>query len=87
MNDLQGRPHGPLGVFFVRGGPAEIGQDAITHVAGDKPVVAGNHIAAEGSIRVQQAPQLFGVEFLAQRRRTHEVAEHHGQLAAFARQM
>ena len=84
MNDLQGRPHGALGVFFVRGGPAEIGQDAITHVAGDKPVVARNHIAAEGSIRVQQAAQLFGVELFTQRRRTHQVAEHHGELAAFA---
>ena len=84
MNDLQGRPHGALGVFFVRGGPAEIGQDAITHVAGDKPVVARDHIAAEGSIRVQQAAQLFGVELFTQRRRTHQVAEHHGELAAFA---
>ena len=84
MNDLQGRPHGALGVFFVRGGPAEIGQDAITHVAGDKPVVARDHIAAEGSIRVQQAPQFFGVELFTQRRRTHQVAEHHGKLAAFA---
>ena len=84
MNDLQGRPHGALGVFFVRGGPAEIGQDAITHVAGDKPVVARDHIAAEGSIRVQQAAQFFGVELFTQRRRTHQVAEHHGELAAFA---
>ena len=84
MNDLQGRPHGALGVFFVRGGPAEIGQDAITDVAGDKPVVARDHIAAEGPIRVQQAAQLFGVELFTQRRRTHQVAEHHGELAAFA---
>ena len=84
MNDLQGRPHGALGVFFVRGGPAEIGQDAITHVAGDKPVVARDHIAAKDSIRVQQAAQLFGVELFTQRRRAHQVAEHHGELAAFA---
>ncbi len=59
-------------------------QDAITHVAGDKPVVAGDHLAAEGSIRVQQASQFFGVELFTQRRRTHQVAEHHGELAAFA---
>ena len=84
MNDLQGRPHGALGVVFVCGGPAEIGQDAIAHVAGDKPVVARDHIAAEGSIRVQQAAQLFGVELFTQRRRTHQVAEHHGELAALA---
>ena len=34
---------------------------------------------------MQKAAEFFGVEFLAQRRRTHEVAEHHGKLAAFAR--
>ncbi len=84
MNDLQGRPHGALGVVFVRGGPAEIGQDAVAHVAGDKPVVARDHLAAEGAIRVQQAAQFFGVELFTQRRRTHQVAEHHGELAAFA---
>ena len=33
---------------------------------------------------MQQAAQLFGVQFLAQCRRPHQVAEHHGQLAAFA---
>ncbi len=69
VNDLQGRPHGALGVFFVGGGPAEIRQDAITHVASDKPVVAGDHLAAEVAIRVQQATQFFGVEFFTQRRR------------------
>ena len=85
MHDLQGRPHGALGVLFVRGGPAEIGQDAIAHVAGDKTVVSCDHIAAKGSIRVQQAAQFFRVELFTQRRRTHQVAEHHGELAAFAR--
>jgi hypothetical protein len=78
------RADGALGVFLVRGGPAEIRQDAITHVAGDKPVVARDDIAAEGSIRMQQAPQLFGVKFFTQRRRAHQVAEHHGELATFA---
>jgi len=52
VSDLQGRPHGSLGVFFMCGGPTEIGQDAITDIAGDKAVVARNHVAAEGSIRV-----------------------------------
>jgi len=61
MNDLQGRPHGSLGIFLVRRRPAEICQDAITHVAGDEPVVAGNHIAADVPILVQEAAQLFGV--------------------------
>jgi hypothetical protein len=38
MNDLhQSCPHGTLGVFFVRGGPAEVGQDPIADVAGDNP--------------------------------------------------
>jgi hypothetical protein len=52
-NDLQRRPDGTLGVFFVRYGPAEIRQDAITDVARDEPVVARNDIAAVRSIRVQ----------------------------------
>jgi hypothetical protein len=70
----------------VRRRPAEIChyQDAIADVAGDKSVVAGDHLAAKGSIRVQQAAQLFGVELFTQRRRTYQVAEHHSELAAFA---
>jgi hypothetical protein len=71
LNDLQCRPHRTLGVLFVRRGPAKICQDTIPHVSGDKPVVASNYIAAEGSIRVQQAAQFFGVELFTQRRRTH----------------
>ena len=54
-------------------------------VTGDKPVVARDHLAAMDSIRVQQATQFFGVELFTQCRRTHQVAEHHGELAAFAR--
>jgi hypothetical protein len=84
INDFQSRPRGTLGIFLVRGRPAEIRQDAITHVAGNKPVVARDDIPAEGSILVQQAPQFFGVELLAQRRRAHQIAEHDGELAAFA---
>ena len=84
MNDLQRRPHGAFGIFLMCGRPAEIRQDAITNVAGNKPVVARDDIPTEGSILVQQAPQFFGVEFLTQRRRAHQVAEHHGKLAAFA---
>ena len=45
---------------------------------GDKPVIACDHIAAEGAIYVQQAAQFFRVELLTQRGRTHQVAEHHG---------
>ena len=78
VNDLQGCPHGPLGVLFMRRGPAEIREDAIADVAGDEPVIAGDHLAAEGSIRVQQATQFFGVELFTQRRRANEVTEHNG---------
>jgi hypothetical protein len=85
MNDLQGCAQGTLGVLLVRRGPAEVCQDAITHVAGDKTLIARDHVAAEGSIRMQQAAQLFGVELFTQRRRTHEIAKHDGELAAFAR--
>ena len=56
-------------------------QDPITHVAGDKPVIAGDHLAADGSIPVEQAAKFLGVELLTERRRTHQIAEHHGELA------
>src|SRR3954470_14993703 len=62
----------------------EVGQDAITHIAGDEAVVAGDDVAAQGAIGMQQIAQLFGIELLAQRRRAHQVTEHHGELAAFA---
>ncbi len=62
MPDLQGRPHGALGVFLPRGGPPKYVNNAITNVTGDKPVVARNHVAAKDTIRVQQAPELFGLE-------------------------
>ncbi len=65
-------------------GPAKLRQDAIADVAGDKSVVARDHLAAKGSIRVQQAAQFFGIELFAQRRRTNQVAEHHRQLPGSA---
>jgi hypothetical protein len=61
LNDLQSRPDSTLSVFFVCGGPAAISQDAITHVAGDKPVVSPDH-------SLQQGTQLLGVELFTQRR-------------------
>ncbi len=85
MNDFQGRPHGAFGVVFVRGGPAEIRQDAVADVTGDKPFVARDHIATMDAVRMQQAAQLFWVELFTQRRRTDKVAEHNGKLAALAR--
>ena len=42
------------------------------------------HTCPDNRIRVQQAAQLFGVELFTQRRRAQQVAEHHGELAAFA---
>ena len=83
MDDLQAARTAALGVVFVRRGPTEM-SDAIADVAGDEPVVARDHVAAEGSIRVQQATQLFWVELFAKRRRADEIAEHDGKLAAFA---
>jgi hypothetical protein len=67
MNDFRGGPHRALGIFFVRDGPAEMGQDAIADIAGDKAVVAGGDVAAEGSIRMQQITQLFRVELFTVR--------------------
>jgi hypothetical protein len=61
LRNVQGLVRPREGV--VHDGPAEIRQDAITHAVSDKPIVADDHVAAEGSIRMQEATQVFGPSF------------------------
>ena len=61
---------------------AEIDQDAVAHVLRDKAVVAPDRRAAPVLIRRDDIAQIFGVHPGGERRRSHQIAEHHGQLAA-----
>ena len=84
LNDLQRRAQRPLGVFFMGFGPTKVSENAIADIAGDIPFVTRDDLTADSAIVMQQRAQFFGIEFLAERRGTDQVAEHHGELAAFA---
>ncbi len=62
---------------------AEIRQDAVAHVFRDKAVVMPDRRAAPVLIRLcDHVAQIFGVHPGGECGRPHQVAEHHGQLAA-----
>jgi hypothetical protein len=61
---------------------AEIDQDAVAHILRDKAVVTPDRGAAPGLIRRDHIAQIFGVHPGRECRRSHQVAKHHGQLAA-----
>jgi hypothetical protein len=77
---FQPGPHRALGVVLMRPGIAEIGQHPVTHVLGDKAVIArddgGNRVLVGSDL----VAQFLGVEPHRQGRRADEIAEHHRQL-------
>ena len=60
---------------------AEIDQDAVAHVLGDKAVIAPDRRAAPALIRCDHIAQILGVHPGRECGRSHQVAKHHGQLA------
>jgi hypothetical protein len=77
---FQPGPDRPLGVVLMRPRIAEIGQDPVAHVFGDKAVIARDDARNGILIGAELLPQFLGVESHRQRRRADEVAEHHRQL-------
>src|SRR5215831_18068660 len=62
---------------------SEIDQDAVTHIARDKPAEALNRLGDAAVIRTHDPAQILGIEPSGQQRRADEIAEHHCELAAF----
>ena len=75
--------HGPLRVIFMRQGVAEVDQQAIAEILGDIALKAGDHLGAGVLIGPHHLAQLLGVELAGEHGRVHQVAEQHGELAAF----
>jgi hypothetical protein len=73
-----------LGVIFMRGGIAEVGEHAIAEMLGDKPSVTLNHGVAGLVILLHHTVVVFGIELGGECGRPHEVTEHHGQLPPLA---
>ncbi len=82
IDDVETRPHRPLGLVLMGARVAEIDEDAVAHVLRDKAVVAPDRGTAPALIRRDDIAQIFGVHPGGECRRSHQVAEHHGQLAA-----
>jgi hypothetical protein len=61
---------------------AEIDEDAVAHVLGDKAVIMPDRVTAAALIRRDHIAQIFRVHPGGERRRSDQIAKHHGQLAA-----
>jgi hypothetical protein len=74
-------PDGTLGVVLMRLRIAEINQDTVAHVFGDKPREAADRVGDGAVIGADNLAQILGVEARRERGRADEIAEDHGQLA------
>ncbi len=82
IDDIETRPHRSLGLVLMGARVAEIDQDAVAHVLGDKAVVAPDRGTAPALKRRDDIAQIFGVHPGRECGRSDQVAKHHGQLAA-----
>jgi hypothetical protein len=71
-----------LGVVLMRLRIAEIDQDAIAHIFGDKAAIAADVVGDAAMAGADDLAQILGIEARRQRRRTNQVAKHHRQLAS-----
>ena len=62
---------------------AEIDQDTVAHVLGDKAIESGDDSGDRAVIGGDDLAQILGVEPRGQRGRADQIAEHHRQLPAF----
>jgi hypothetical protein len=69
----------------VRARIAEEDEHAVAHEPGDEAVVARDRRRRAVLVGADHVPQVLGVQAVRQRRRAHEVAEHHGELPPLRR--
>ena len=81
MHDLQGRAHAALGIVLVGAGPAEVGHQRIAPILRHLSLVARHDFIARFAVGLHQLAQFLGIEAFRQCGGTHQVAEHHGELA------
>src|SRR6516165_1293194 len=81
-NDIQSRPHGSLGIVFVREGIAEIGQYPVPPELGEEAVIASRNTGAGGVIGIDHGTHVLRIESSRQGSRAHQIADHHCEMAA-----
>ena len=70
-NDFEPRPHGSLGIVFVRAGVAEIGQYPVTPEIAEEAVVGLHDAGAGGVIGIHHSTHVFRIESGRQGSRAH----------------
>ena len=81
-DQLQPRPHRPLGVVLMGLRVAEIHEDAVAHVFRHEAAEAAHGLGDAFLIGRNDLAQVLGVHARGERRRTDQVREHHRDLAA-----
>ena len=76
------RPDRSFGIVLVRARVAEINENTIAHVLGDETIEPGDDFGDRAVIGADDLAQILGVKTGRERRRAHQIAEHHGQLPA-----
>ena len=61
-NDIEPRPHGSLGIVFVRDWIAEIGQYPVAPELGEKPVIGSRDTGAGGVIGIDHDAHVLRIE-------------------------
>jgi hypothetical protein len=69
-------------IVFVSMRESEVRQNAVAHVSGNEAIVARDNLARAFLIAAYDIAQVLGVERVRQLGRSHEIAKHHGELAA-----
>ncbi len=83
-NDIQSRPHGSLGIVFVRARIAEIGQYPVASKIPDEAVIGQHDTGACGVIGIHHRVHVLRIESGRQRSGAHQIADHHREVTAFA---
>ena len=75
--------HGTDRIILMCARPTKKRHYAITGIARDLTVVSADRCAADLSIRVNQHPKIFRIQFFRELGRSYEITEHHCDLADF----
>jgi len=80
LDDSKPRADCMLRIVFVGSRVAEIDQDAVTHILGDKALEPGDHFSDGTVVSGDDLAQILGIEPRGKCGRADEIAEHHRQL-------
>jgi hypothetical protein len=72
-----------LGVVLMRSRVAEIDQDTVAHILGDKAVEPRNDLGDGAMIRADDLAQNLGIEARRELGRADQITEHHRELPPF----